>query len=332
MHFDDLPRVTLGHLPTPLEPLASLQPTPTGPRVWVKRDDCTGLAFGGNKTRKLEYLLADAEQQGATAIVTFGALQSNHARHTAAACARRGLECALILRDAVGRQVDDYARNANLLYDDLFGAAVHRVPRDSTPEGMLKTVLSELAEAGHRPYVVPTGGSSEVGALGYARCALEIAAEFKARGLYPGAVIHATSTGGTQGGLVAGFRYAGLATRVLGINVYKTDSAAIAAEVKTLGQAVLDRLDPTLRLTDKDVEVLDGFLGEGYGKPTAAMVQALRRLASKEGLLFDPVYSGKALAGLLALLEADRLSDDVVFIHTGGAAALPVYASEFLGP
>ncbi|MEC8021584.1 MAG: D-cysteine desulfhydrase family protein [Pseudomonadota bacterium] len=332
MHFDDLPRVTLGHLPTPLEPLAIHQSTPTGPRVLVKRDDCTGLAFGGNKTRKLEYLLADAEQQGATAIVTFGALQSNHARQTAAACARRGLECALILRDAVGRQVDDYARNANLLYDDLFGAAVHRVPRDSTPEAMLKTVLSELAEAGHRSYVVPTGGSSEVGALGYARCALEIAAEFKARGLYPGAVIHATSTGGTQGGLVAGFRYAGLATRVLGINVYKTDSAAIAAEVKTLGQAVLDRLDPTLRLTDKDVEVLDGFLGEGYGKPTAAMVQALRRLASKEGLLFDPVYSGKALAGLLALLEADRLSDDVVFIHTGGAAALPVYASEFLGP
>lgn len=332
MHFDDLPRVTLGHLPTPLEPLASLQFTPTGPRVWVKRDDCTGLAFGGNKTRKLEYLLADAEQQGATAIVTFGALQSNHARQTAAACARRGLACALILRDAVGRQVDDYARNANLLYDDLFGAAVHRVPRDSTPEAMLKIVLYELAEAGHRPYVVPTGGSSEVGALGYARCALEIAAEFKARGLYPGTVIHATSTGGTQGGLVAGFRYAGLATRVLGINVYKTDSAAIAAEVKTLGQAVLDRLDPTLRLTDKDVEVLDGFLGEGYGKPTAAMVQALRRLASQEGLLFDPVYSGKALAGLLALLEADRLSDDVVFIHTGGAAALPVYASEFLGP
>jgi D-cysteine desulfhydrase family pyridoxal phosphate-dependent enzyme len=298
----------------------------------VKRDDCTGLAFGGNKTRKLEYLLADAEQQGATAIVTFGALQSNHARQTAAACARRGLACALILRDAVGRRVDDYERNANLLYDDLFGATIHRVPADSTPEALLKTVLAELAQAGHRPYVVPTGGSSEVGALGYARCALEIAAEFKARGLYPGTVIHATSTGGTQGGLVAGFRYAGLATRVLGINVYKTDSAAIAAEVKTLGQAVLDRLDPTLRLTDDDVEVVDGFLGDGYGKPTAAMVQALRRLASREGLLFDPVYSGKALAGLLALLEEDRLSDDVVFIHTGGAAALPVYASEFLGP
>ena len=257
-----------------------------------------GLAFGGNKTRKLEYLLADAEQQGATAIVTFGALQSNHARQTAAACARRGLACALILRDAVGRQVDDYARNANLLYDDLFGAAVHRVPRDSTPEGMLKTVLSELAEAGHRPYVVPTGGSSEVGALGYARCALEIAAELKARGLYPGAVIHAISTGGTQGGLVAGFRYAGLASRVLGINVYKTDSAAIAAEVKTLGQAELDRLDPTLRLTDKDVEVLDGFLGGA--REAHRHGPGLRRLASQEGLLFDPVYSGKALAGLLA--------------------------------
>lgn len=331
MTFDDLPRVALAHEPTPLEALGGLHQQLGGPRVWVKRDDCTGLAGGGNKTRKLEYLIAEAEAEGADAVVTFGALQSNHARQTAAACARRGLACDLILAPAVPREVDGYASGGNLLLDRLLGARVHQLEAGEAPAEVLKTVLAEHAAAGRRGYVIPAGGSNATGALGYVRAAREVANQCRQRGIYPAAVIHATSTGGTQAGLLAGFRLEGLSTRVIGINVYHEDSAGLAAQIEALTAQVLSRIAPGIAPAADGVEVVDGFLGAGYGLPTAAMVDAVGLIASREGLLLDPVYSGKAMAGLLAMLERGAFveDDDLIFLHTGGTPALSVYASAF---
>lgn len=331
MTFEDLPRVTLAHEPTPLEALGGLRQQLGGPRIWVKRDDCTGLAGGGNKTRKLEYLIAEAETEGADAVVTFGALQSNHARQTAAACARRGLACDLILTPAVPREADGYLTGGNLLLDHLLGARIHRLQPGQAPATVLKTVLAEHAAAGRRGYVIPTGGSNATGALGYVRAARELAGQCRARGIYPTAVVHATSTGGTQAGLLAGFRLEGLSTRVIGINVYNEDSAALASHIQTLTAQVLSRLAPGIAPAAEGVEVVDGFLGEGYGMPTAAMTEAVSLMARREGLLLDPVYSGKAMAGLLAMLERGAFidDDDLIFLHTGGTPALSVYTSAF---
>jgi D-cysteine desulfhydrase family pyridoxal phosphate-dependent enzyme len=333
MSFDDIPHVPLAHAPTPLEPLARLRDAVGGPRIWMKRDDCTGLATGGNKTRKLEYLIADAEAQGAHVIVTFGALQSNHARQTAAACARRGLRCELILTPAVPRREDGYETGGNLLLDRLLGARIHRVGEGETPRGILEACLAEHAAAGRRGYVIPTGGSNAVGALGYVRCGREIAAEMRERGLFPTAVIHATSTGGTQAGLLAGLATAGLTTRVIGMNVYTEDSPGLAATVTRLTEEVLTRIAPGLAPGPGAVEVVDGPLGPGYGLPTPQMVEAVSLVARTEGVLLDPVYSGKAMAGLLAMIDRGAFDpeDDVVFVHTGGAAALSVYAGAFTG-
>ena len=331
MSFEDIPRVNLTHGETPLEPLGRLREVVGGPRLWIKRDDCTGLASGGNKTRKLEYLIADAEAAGADAVLTFGALQSNHARQTAAACARRGLACDLILRESVPREVDNYPVAGNLLLDDLLGARVHRVPIQNDPREVAEQVMAEHAAAGRRCVLVPTGGSNAVGALGYVRCALEIAAGFSARGLFPQAIVHSTSSGGTQAGLVAGCQLAGLATRVIGVNTYTNDSPKLAARIESLAREVLERVEPGAVLPPGAVEIEDGHLGEGYGVPTDEMADAVRLVARTEGILLDPVYSGKAMAGLLAMIRRNAFSedDDVVFVHTGGAMALGVYASAF---
>lgn len=332
MTFTDIPRVALVHEPTPLEPLARLREVLGGPRIWLKRDDCTGLATGGNKTRKLEYLIADAEVEGADVVITFGALQSNHARQTAAACARRGLDCELILTAAVPRTADGYERTGNLLLDDLLGARVHRVPADSTPQAVLRRVMAERAAEDLSCYVIPTGGSNAIGALGYVRCALEIAEACRGRGLFPSAVVHATSTGGTQAGLLAGMRLAGLTSRVIGVNVYTEDTDGLRAAVSGLTSDVLGRIAPGLAAGEGAVEVEDGHLGPGYGRPTPEMVEAVRLVARTEGVLLDPVYSGKGMAGLIAMIRrgAFDADDDVVFVHTGGTVALNVYADAFL--
>jgi L-cysteate sulfo-lyase len=332
MTFDDIERVELAHAPTPLEPMERLQATLGGPRIWIKRDDCTGLATGGNKTRKLEYLIADAEAQGADSVITFGALQSNHARQTAAACARRGLICDLILVPVVARTEDDYPRNGNLLLDHLLGARIHRVAEGEDARSMLERVRAERAATGHRCAVIPTGGSNAVGALGYVRCALEIARTCRDRGMFPSALVHATSSGGTQAGLLAGLRLAGLTTRVLGVNVYTPDTASLAATVSRLTDEVLARIAPGMTAGPGAVEVEDGQLGDGYGMPTPGMVEAVELVARTEGILLDPVYSGKAMAGLLAMVRRGAFAedDDLVFIHTGGTAALSAYTGAFV--
>ncbi len=307
-----------------------------GPSLWVKRDDCTGLATGGNKTRKLEFLIGQAEAEGADTVITFGAVQSNHARQTAAACAARGLDCHLILARKVPWRDPNYETLGNVLLDHMFGATVHLVaPDDVKPT--LKSLRSELDSQNRSVYTIPTGGSNGTGALGYAACALELIEQCAAHGFELTDLAHATASAGTQAGLLAGLMLAGKIgeVRVHGINVSE-GGADLPAFISQIG----DIADDALRLCgaemslDRDAILVDSsYLGEGYGLPTAETFAALKTLGSREGLLLDPVYSGKAMSGFIGKIRAGEFAsvDNLVFLHTGGTASLPVYGSAILG-
>jgi L-cysteate sulfo-lyase len=315
--MDDDARLALATLPTPLEPLDGLRRRlGGGPRLWVKRDDLTGLGGGGNKLRKLEYLLAHARREDADVVLTSGALQSNHARLTAAACARLGLACELFLNRRVPKSGAAYERSGNLLLDRLFGARLHLLPRDDDPERAAEARAADLRGLGQRPYVIPTGGSNAIGARGYARCAGELLEQLR-----PGAIVAPTASGGTLAGLSAGLGALGWDGRLIGIAVSASAEEAFG-RVAPLAAELADAPAPFV--------VEDGFMGPGYGILTPAAAEAIRLAAETEGLLLDPVYSGKAMAGLLGLVRAGRLDDagDVVFVHTGGVPGLFAYEEE----
>ncbi len=334
------PRTRLAHLPTPLEPLDRLSESLGGPRIWMKRDDCTGLGTGGNKTRKLEFLLGRALAEGAQAVITFGAVQSNHARQTAAGCAALGLPCHLVLARKVPWQDPGYERLGNVLLDHLFGASVHLVEAQAV-QATYQQLLADLQDAGRSPYVIPTGGSNAVGALGYALCADELIDQCVDRGVTLTDLVHATSSAGTQAGLLAGLSLLGRlapgddpAVTVHGINVSESEAEADAQRetiARLAGEAMAltggGQQDPT------DVHVDSAFLGRGYGLPTPETLAAIRQVASLEGVLLDPVYSGKAMGGLIGKIRAGEFDGvgDVVFLHTGGTASLPVYGNVLLG-
>ncbi len=333
--FSHLPRTQLAHLPTPLERMERLSSKLGGPDLWVKRDDCTGLGTGGNKTRKLEFLIGQAEAEGADTVITFGAVQSNHARQTAAACAARGLACHLILARKVPWQDPSYETLGNVLLDHMFGANVHLVAMDEV-KNTLSELRADLDGQKRSVYTIPTGGSNGTGALGYAACALELIEQSKDRGFELTDIVHATASAGTQSGLLAGLALAGKLDeiRVHGINVSE-GGAELPAFVAQIG----DLADEALRLAgvdyqlDRDAIIVDSsYLGEGYGLPTAATFDALKQLASQEGLLLDPVYSGKAMSGLIGKITAGEFEGvaDLVFLHTGGTASLPVYGNAIL--
>ena len=233
------PRIDLGFLPTPLEPLDRLSASLGGPRIWIKRDDCTGLATGGNKTRKLEFLMGHAKSLGADTVITYGAVQSNHARQTAAACAKLGFECHLLLSRRVAWQHPEFETSGNVLLDRLLGAHIHFI-EPANADAASRTLINDLTLLGRHCYVIPTGGSNAVGALGYMRCAAEIVAQSRELGFKPDAIVHATSSGGTQAGLVAGFAAENVECDVIGINVYDTDHAAIERRIGQLLGATLN--------------------------------------------------------------------------------------------
>lgn len=320
------PREQLAHLPTPLQPMPRLTAALGGPPLWVKRDDCTGLATGGNKTRKLEFLMGAARAAGADAVITFGALQSNHARQTAAAAAALGLGCDLILVDSVPYREPAYTVSGNLLLDDLLGARVHRVADESAAAQTLAQLLASARAEDRAPYVIPIGGSSAIGALGYVGCALELAEQIEAISLEVGSIVHATSSTGTQAGLAVGLSAVAPGLGVCGVNVYARDAARQAAELR-------QRCDETAALLDVEppadaaLVVDSDHLGPGYGVPTPATLEALELVARHEGILLDPVYTGKAMAALIAAVRAGRLPRDraVVFVHTGGSVGLFAY-------
>ena len=325
----DFPRTDLGFTPTPLHPLDRLSQSVGGPRLWIKRDDCTGLGTGGNKTRKLEFLLGEAIAQRADTVITYGAVQSNHARQTAAACARLGITCHLILSRRVAWHHPEYESNGNVLLDRLFGAKVHIVePADV--EARSRALVADLTDRGRHCYVVPTGGSNSVGALGYVRCAEEIAAQTKTLGFEPDAIVHATSSGGTQAGLIIGAIRSRLDCDVIGINVYDTDHAQLERRVSRLVDDTKRRVQLPAEEMPR-VRIVHDYLGEDYGIPSRQTIDGIRQLASLEGIVCDPVYSGKALGGLLEMLRTSELrsAHNIIFVHTGGVASLPVYLDAF---
>ena len=310
----NIPRLRFAHLPTPVEELPRLTEHLNGPKVLVKRDDQTGLAFGGNKTRKLEFLVAEALDQGARTLISGGAMQSNHCRQTAAAAARFGLECTLVLTGELPEHP-----SANLLLDELFGAKIVPVSDRKDRDRILQETFDTAAAEGKKPYLVPYGGSSPAGALGYA-FAME---EFMKQNAHADWIVFGTSSGGTHAGLVLGQRLFGFKGQVLGISIdeseewLKTHVSALASEAsETLGE----RIDFGLA----DVSANAEYCRAGYGVLTDAEREAVRLFAQCEGLLLDPVYTGRAAAGMIDLIRKRFFKKDetVLFWHTGGQPAL----------
>ena len=328
--LEHIPRTPLIHGPTPLEHLPRLSKELGGPQIWLKRDDCTGLATGGNKGRKLEYLMADAVASGADCIVTYGAVQSNHARQTAAACAKVGLPCHLLLSQRVPWPHRSYQSQGNVLLDQLLGAQLHIHALDDAASTR-EQVLSELQAQGHRVYEIPAGGSSAVGALGYTRCLQEVAHQSAALGIDTEFIVHASASAGTQSGLVFGRSVLGLNTKILGINVFHPDPQTLRDRV----QGLVDKMSaawPQAELRNPiAIDINHAYFGEGYGLPTESCLKAINLMAQLEGLLFDPVYSGKAVAALIDQINLGNLNhvENVILIHTGGSAALGAYIDAF---
>jgi L-cysteate sulfo-lyase len=320
-------RLRLAHLPTPLEPLERLGRELGGPKIWVKRDDCTGLAGGGNKTRKLEFLLGDALSGGADTVLTTGAVQSNHARQTAAACARLGLRCELFLEEAAPGRGGSYGRSGNVLLDRILGAKVRILPSGASAETAMEERAEALRGEERRPYTIPVGGSNAVGALGYVECARELSAQANGMGLGIDAVLHASASHGTQAGLAVGLAAGRTGARLLGVGVGGSSRQA-RGNTERIATATSEHLGSPPRFAE--IEVDDRFVGEGYGIPTPEGLAAIRLLARLEGLLLDPVYTGKAMAGLVAMVREGRFAPDenVVFLHTGGWPALFAYEEE----
>ena len=332
----DLPqRLELLDEVTPIQRLlrleAALGRQANGVRLFVKRDDLMGLGGGGNKLRKLEFLLGDARAKGCDTFITIGGIQSNHARLSAAACARTGFACELVLSRIVPREDLEYRRNGNVLLDELFGAKIHELAGTADALAFAKQRAVILEQDGHRVYVVGGGGSSPVGSLGYAVCAAEIAAFERREGESFRRVVLPNGGSGTHAGLVAGFA-------ALGMNPARVRSFAVLRTEADTARITLDLARETLSQIGSDetieaaaIDVCGSQMGNGYGMPTPAMADALRLLARTEGLLLDPVYSGKAFAGMLADVRGGFYGsgDAVLFLMTGGLPGLFAYRPAF---
>ena len=301
------------------------------PPIYVKRDDLMGIGGGGNKLRKLEFLIGEALDQGCDTFITTGARQSNHAGLSAAAAARAGLSCELVLTDTVARNDEAYRRNGNVLLDELFGATVFRRPGGVDALAVAQDRAEQLSAEGRRAYVVGSGGSSPLGCLGYAVCAEEIIAQEHDLGLRFNRIIVPNGSSGTHAGLAAGLKAAGdepgrIETFTVLAPIKKARAITTELAVRTLAL-----IDPAIALVGGDIIVTDGQLGEGYGKPTVAMFEAVQLVARSEGLLLDPVYGGKAFAGLIAAIRegAWRIEEPVLFVMTGGLPGLFAYEPAF---
>jgi len=328
MRIDSLPRHRLAHLPTPLEELKTLSRELAGPDILIKRDDQTGLALGGNKTRKLEFLVGAALEQGADTLVTLGAAQSNHCRQTAAAAAKAGLRCELILN---GKKPD--MANGNLLLNELLGANLHWIERPQRA-AKLSELDAQLHAQGRKPYVIPVGGSNGVGATGYVVAMLELAEQLRAVGRRVDHHVFGTSSGGTQAGIVLGARIAGFTGRLHGLSIDKNDPEHFEyeTEVAQIANDCAAYIGSPVRVACDDVKVVYGYKGEGYGMVGDLERNAIRLLARSEGIVLDPVYAGRAFGALVDLIRKGvfQKGETVLFWHTGGAPALFAYAKELV--
>ena len=323
-------RLHFAHLPTPIEELPRLSAALGGPRILVKRDDQTGLAFGGNKTRKLEFLVAEAQEQGAKMMISAGAVQSNHCRQTAAAAARYGFECTLVLTGDMPAQP-----SANLLLDGLFGAKIIHVADRKDRDRILQETFDSAAADGKKPYLVPYGGSSPTGALGYAFAMEEFMKQmqdFRSLGDFGslGWIVFGTSSGGTHAGLVLGQRMFGFKGKVLGISIDEPETW-LKTHVSELATKASEKLGERMEFGPADVLANDSYCKAGYGVLTEAEREAVHLFARNEGLLLDPVYTGRAAAGMIDLIRTGFFKKDetILFWHTGGQPAL--FAEKYSG-
>jgi D-cysteine desulfhydrase family pyridoxal phosphate-dependent enzyme len=319
------PRVALAQLPTPIEPMERLaRALGGGAELWIKRDDCTGLAFGGNKVRKLEYLVAEALAAGADTLITTGGVQSNHARQTAAAAAKLGLGCELVLPRLVAGRDPAYETSGNLLLDAWLGARVRIVERGAEVAPAVDEIEAEIAARGGSAFFIPAGGSTPTGCLGYAHAALELAEQIAAGvAPRPDTIVLAVSSGGTLAGLLAGFE-ALAPIPVIAVSVY-APGAKVAPLVRAIADATCAFLD-TPPVPDTRLDLRDDWLGPGYGLPSDDLAEALALAARSEGLLLDPVYTGKAFAGFISLIRQGKFAQRrVLFWHTGGGPGLFAY-------
>lgn len=325
MQIGKLPRVRLANLPTPLEEAPRLSKVLEGPRILFKRDDNNGFAFGGNKARKLEFLVADAIEKGADTIVTTGGLQSNHARLTAAAAKKYGMRPLLILRGDLPKET-----SGNLLLDQLLDAEIRTVPADvrNTLPAM-EDAAEEVRDSGGTPYIIPSGGSNPVGAIAYANAMLEIVSQAVEMNVKVDHVTFSSGSGGTQGGLLFGAKALNFEGKVLGIS----DGAhrdPLVHRIVDIANGCARLVDSRVSVSLKDVDFLDQYAGKGYGVLQKEIVDAITMVARTEGIFLDPVYTGKAMWGLIDLIHQGYFERDetVVFIHTGGTPALFAYGNE----
>lgn len=334
MKLSDIPRVSLSFLPTPLEPLPALTKHLDGPQIWMKRDDMTGLATGGNKARKLEFLLADALKNNADTILTFGALQSNHCRMTAAAACKLGLKSFLVLSGDKSGEL-----TGNLLLDEIMGCEYLFLPDFSDTSKLdemrlaVFNIVQDLTEKGRNVYMIPPGGSTPLGDVGYYLAALEMFEQARESGIRIDHIFVAMGTGGTHAGLLAGVKCLDMPTQVIGIGVNKEGSLEelglppIEVIVNEIGDLIGER--PNAK--PDDVIVYYDYYGEAYGKPTPECVEAIKLLARLEGIFLDPTYTGKTMAGMFDLIgKGDfRKDENIVFMHTGGYPGIFPYGEHF---
>jgi D-cysteine desulfhydrase len=322
-------RYTAGQ--TPIERVPRFSAALGGPNIYVKRDDLLGLTAGGNKTRKLEFLVAEALAQGADTLITCGAIQSNHCRLTLAAAVKEGLKCRLVLEERVPGSYRPRASGNNFLYNLLGVEQIKIVPAGTPLLEEMEAVAGELAAAGRKGYVIPGGGSNPLGALGYVACAQEIQAQTFDLGLDIHAIVCASGSAGTQAGLVTGVQGGNLNVLVLGINVSRTKEDQEAL-VYGLVQATAAHGGLPTAIPRENVICFGDYVGPGYSLPTPGMAEAVQLLARTEGILLDPVYTGKAMAGLIDLVRKGYFErqSNVLFVHTGGSPALYVYEEYLL--
>jgi len=330
MNLSRFPRIRYTEGYTPIEKLSKLTEHLGGPSIYIKRDDLLGLAGGGNKTRKLEFLMADAVKQGSDTIVTCGAVQSNHCRLTLAAAVREGLKCQFVIEQRVPNSYDTEASGNNFLYKLLGIEDIHVVEGGSDVVGKMEEVAEELKKQGRKPYIVPGGGSNEIGALGYVSCAQEVLAQTHDMGLNIDHVVLTSGSAGTHAGFLTGFIGSNANIPVTGIGINKKNDIQLD-RVYNLCQKTAEKLGLKNEIKREDVVVFEDYIGGGYSIRTDAMIDAIVLLARTEGLLLDPVYTGKTMAGMIDLVKKGYFKDceNVLFLHTGGAPTLYHYTDYF---
>ncbi len=326
MECNHIPRQALGFFPTPLIELSRLSKALDGPTIFMKRDDNTGLALGGNKTRKLEFIMGDALAQGADCVITAGAAQSNHCRQTAAAAASLGLDCHLVLGGEEPEQT-----SGNLLLDKIFGSHIHWAGANRKGEDIPK-IVEQLTKQGKKPYIIPYGGSNELGALAFVEAFKELESQRESMDVSFTHIVFASSSGATQAGLMLGKKILNSPAQIVGINIDKgeTDKVPFDQYTVALANSTASLIGADHQFTESDLTLNSDYVGEGYGVVGTLENEAIAMTAQTEGILLDPVYTGRAMGGLIDMIRSGKIkkTDRVLFWHTGGAPALFAYSSD----